>query len=123
MAALPDGPLPPGPWHEQDLFGDHTITGRDHPETSVYAARLALPKTGSIRHNVLRAIAKRGPDGATDEEIQDTLGCRANTQRPRRVELVNEGWVEDSGLRRPTVTGAPSIVWRLSQRGHDAWLR
>jgi hypothetical protein len=35
-----------------------------------------------------------------------------STQRPRRVELVEGGWVEDSGERRPTRSGMDAVVWR-----------
>lgn len=122
MASLPDGPLPPGPWAEQPLFGNSTLTGRDHPETSFYAARLTLPRAGSRRHEVLKAIALSNTGGRTDHELHLQLGINLNTVRPRRKELQDDGWIEDSGLRRPTETGAPSIVWRVTQRGYDRWL-
>lgn len=34
-----------------------------------------------------------------------------NTVRPRRIELEELGFVEDSGARRPTHSGKMAIVW------------
>lgn len=83
---------------------------RDHPRTARAAALAATPRTGTARHRLLQAIAERP---RTDEELQDDLAMAANTQRPRRVELVEGGWIEDSGETRPTRSGQEAIVWRV----------
>ena len=48
---------------------------------------------------------------STDEEIQRELPMSANTQRPRRVELVDARLIRDSGRRRATLGGAMAVVW------------
>lgn len=85
---------------------------RDAPDTSVQAEQRNLPREGTQRWRVLLLLQAAHPDGLTDEEMQTQLGMNANTQRPRRVELVRDGWLEDSGYRRPTRGGDPAIVWR-----------
>lgn len=90
----------------------NTITGRNHPDTSHAAALRALPCTGTGKARVLARLQEVHPAGLTDEELQRQLNMGPNTCRPRRVDLVREGWVEDSGERVPSSTGSPSIVWR-----------
>jgi hypothetical protein len=89
------------------------------PETSINAAFLSMPRSGSYRWRVLDAIT-RSDGGLTDEELQDQLDLPPNTQRPRRVELVQGGWVEDSGRRRITITGTPAVVWVPSMKARTA---
>ena len=83
---------------------------RDAPDTSRLAALRVAPKTGTKRRLVLDAIT-RSPDGLTDEEMQRSIPMSANTQRPRRVELVEGGFIKDSGLRRRTSSSDLAIVW------------
>lgn len=85
--------------------------------TSRAAAAVALPASGTARRSVLDAIADRP---RTDEELQGDLAMAPNTERPRRVECVDYGWVQDSGYRRPTAAGQPSIVWTLTAAGRAA---
>jgi hypothetical protein len=93
-----------------------TITGRNHPETSYIAAEKTLGHSGTARRKVLAEIVEGWP-GLTDEEVQERLRMPPNTERPRRVELVRMGFVKDSGVRRPTVWGNPSIVWSATPKG------
>lgn len=85
-------------------------------ETSKQAALDAFPRSGTQRHRVLNCIVAAGLLGLTDEEMQKMLLMGPNTQRPRRVELAKGGWIVDSGKRRPTDSGNPSIVWVSSGR-------
>ena len=85
---------------------------RDHPATSKAAALAVAPKAGTQRRRVLEAIASHP---ATDEELQARLAMSGNTERPRRVELVEGGWIRDSGARRPSMSGQESIVWELAR--------
>ena len=81
-------------------------------DTSKAAAARALPKAGTKRAQVLDFIGRYGDgSGATDEEIQFCLRMPANTQRPRRVELVKAGLVKDSGKRRTTLGCGQAVVW------------
>ncbi len=87
------------------------LVRRDHPDTSRDAAQLVTPRTGTQRRRVLDYVAARG--GATDREMQAALELDGNTQRPRRVELVTDGWLVDSGQRRLEHHRA-AIVWTLA---------
>ncbi len=91
-----------------------TTTGAAHPETSVAAAHRALGRAGSARRRVMSAIVE---EDRTDEEIQAALNMPANTQRPRRVELARLGLIQATEERRPTATGAKSIVWTATITG------
>ena len=89
-----------------------TSTGKKHPETSHKAATRALLRSGTQRKTVLDLLKSAYPDGYIDEEMVQILGMNPNSQRPRRVELVEDGWTIDSGLRRLTSYGEEAIVWR-----------
>tara|TARA_Y100000310_G_scaffold71479_1_gene67305 strand:+ start:732 stop:1052 length:321 start_codon:yes stop_codon:yes gene_type:complete len=83
-----------------------------HSVTSADAAD-AYQRSGNAmtsRARVLAAITAAGPRGATDKELQRALDMRGSTQRPRRVELVRTGQVEDSGQVR-----GRSVVWVVSR--------
>lgn len=88
----------------------------DAAETQRTAAIMAYPKTGTWRRKVLNIITLCGDVGATDEEIQDALRMNPSTQRPRRVELVEGGWIVDSGRRRMTRSRREAVVWVV-----DTW--
>lgn len=96
---------------------DHTITGHEHPETSVQAAARFLGKSGGARRRVMAALAEIDH---TDEELQRDLRMPANTQRPRRVELVDWGLVEPTSARRRGVSGSWSTVWAATEVGRRA---
>ena len=83
--------------------------GREHPDTAQQAATRIMPRTGTQRQRVLAAIRVLAQ---TDEELQTRLTMNPSSQRPRRVELVEQRWIEDSGVRRKTSSGADAIVWR-----------
>lgn len=53
-----------------------------------------------IKDAIYEFLVKRGPDGATDEQIQNLLKIAPDSQRPARVQLVKDGWVIDSGIKR-----------------------
>lgn len=65
----------------------------------------------TLRERVHAAITLAGPEGLTDEEMQNTLNLNPSTQRPRRGELVALNKVKDSGRTRETASGRKAIVW------------
>lgn len=75
------------------------------------AAREAEPRKGTYQARVLGMLRQMGSHGATDEQLQRRLAMNANTQRPRRVELVEAGLVVDSQRVRNTSFGRPAVVW------------
>lgn len=81
------------------------------PETSVLAAERAMPGSGSMRARILGFIVDRGLTGATDEEIEKSLGLRHQSASARRNELARDGWIKDSGERRKTSSGSEATVW------------
>lgn len=83
-----------------------------HSPTSRAAADSMEPRAGTCLFLVFNHIVQAGWTGATDEEIQETLGMNASTQRPRRIDLVKRGLVVDSGTTRPTHAGRQAVVWR-----------
>lgn len=89
-------------------LGHGTARSTD-PETSHAAA--ALPRPGH-QARVLDAHRAR-PDGLTDFELAAVVGLKQTSCGVRRAELTKAGLIEDSGLRRPSDTGTPSIVWKL----------
>ena len=74
------------------------------------AARRIEGGADTLRARVLELLRAAGP--LTDEEMQERLPMPPNTQRPRRLELVARGLVEDSGTVRPTRSGRKATVWR-----------
>lgn len=80
-------------------------------DTQRLAALSVYPNTGTWRRQVLDSILSSGVIGATDEDLQLALNMNPSTQRPRRVELVEGGWVEDSKGRRKTRSGRDAVVW------------
>lgn len=85
-----------------------------HSETSSAAADEIAHDVSRLRRLVLDFLLAIGPDGATDEEMQSGIPMAPNTQRPRRIELVNQGLVKDSGQKRRTNSGRFAVVWIAS---------
>lgn len=97
---------------------------RNARRTSRDAAEMVLPHTGTQRREVLDFITSCGREGATDDEIEDALGYSGSrSSRPRRVELVERGWVVPTKMRRKTESGADAIVWRLSPAARESLRR
>ena len=87
-----------------------------HTATSRKAFLDVYPKTGTQRRRVLDFVQGQGGYGATDEEIQAGLNMSPNTERPRRVELVEGGWLVDSKQNRLNSAGHECIVWRAGSK-------
>lgn len=103
---------------DHDLFTDWpgeppSVAGS---ATSIAAAKQIEPVSGALRLAVYRFVKSCQSRGATDEEIQDALRMPASTQRPRRVELVQDGWVRDSNKKRPTRSGRAAVVWVITEK-------
>jgi hypothetical protein len=79
-----------------------------HSVTSEAAAQAIKPTRVSLQQQVLNCLRVHD---ATDEEIQSVLRLNPSTQRPRRIELVNQGLVVDSGRTRKTKSGRNAVVW------------
>ncbi len=93
-----------------DLFNPPPPYQR-HSTTSRTAAEKAATSANTLRAKVYEAICTAGSWGATDDELQSALMMNPSTQRPRRIELVKQGLVEDSGKTRATRSGRKATVW------------
>ena len=83
-----------------------------HSDTSREAAISIKGRTANLRTEVLEAL-RRHP--STDEALSERLTMSPNTCRPRRVELVDCGLVEDSGRREKTASGRSAVVWIVKE--------
>lgn len=81
------------------------------PATTGLARAAIRPIALSLRARLLYYLVLQGDNGATLEEAELDLGMAGNTLRPRRVELADKGYVEDSGRRRLTKAGRQAVVW------------
>lgn len=100
-----------------DHIGAHVPPPAQPVDTSLAAAERIAPAQGTLQRRVLDYIAGQGERGATDEEVQNALGMNPSTQRPRRVELADAGYIVDSGATRPTASGRQAVVWMATTRG------
>lgn len=89
-------------------------------ETSRRAALEAYPRQGSQRWRILELfrgqwIVGKRREGWTRDELAGRLSVSPNTIRPRVVELVEGGWLEESEQTRPSAAGHASAVLVLSE--------
>lgn len=96
---------------QPDLFGHTKAPYQAHSRTSRKSAQEIEFTAETLRARVYRRIVNCGERGATDDEIQMTLRMEGSTQRPRRVELQEKGWIKDSGKTRKTRKGREAVVW------------
>jgi len=84
-------------------------------KTSKAAAEAIEPKMGTLRYKVLKYLREH-PQGATDEQMQIALAMNPSTQRPRRVELWDKGFVRKSGREGVTLSGRSADIWEAVER-------
>lgn len=89
-------------------------------ETSKQAAEKIDNSSDAIRAVVLECMRDAGEEGRTDQETQVLLSMTGNTQRPRRRELEDAGFVVDSGRVRKTMSNRNSVVWVVTKMGMTA---
>jgi hypothetical protein len=90
---------------------------KDARATSRTAGEGVAPRRGTQAWKVLCALAGH-PGGRTDLEIQFDTGIPANTERPRRKELADDGFVRATTRTREH-NGTEWTVWELTTRGWD----
>lgn len=90
------------------------LVRRDHGRTAHAAAKDIESVSGAQRRAVYQALLVS--DGLTDGEIQIRLDLDPSSERPRRVELVRDGLVVDSGRTRLTQSGRRATVWVAVKR-------
>lgn len=87
--------------------------------TSIAAAKFALLRAGTNRHRCLDALVHAGERGLTDFELEDATGLKQTSCGKRRGELVVEGYVEKTDVRRDAPSGVTAIVWRATTAGRE----
>jgi len=86
----------------------------DAQPTEKAAAYAVYPRSGTQRRRILEYI--RAVGGALDEDISADTGIIRQSELPRRFELVEGGWVKDSGRRKRTMNGSMGIVWEATDK-------
>ena len=85
---------------------------RTDPDTSHLAAAQQTPsKKATNQTRALEALKLAGTAGLNDFELARQTGIKQTSIGVRRGELVKAGLVNNSGHKRPSDTGSPSIVW------------
>jgi hypothetical protein len=93
---------------------------KNAPATSVAAAKSVV--TGKQRVQVLTILRDAYPNGLTDDEMRTEGATRGMPMSPsgsrtRRSELVDMGFVQDSGNRSASQFGRSAIVWEITSTG------
>ena len=87
----------------------------DADDTSRAAAGTVAVKSGTQRAKILKALAA---GDRTDYELQVDLGIDQNSERPRRVELVQSGYVQPTEQTRRH-RDAEFRVWAITELGYE----
>ena len=82
---------------------------RTQPSRAAALSARSFVRSQAVR--VAEYIASQGERGATDKEIQTALAMDGNSQRPRRVWLRNNGFVQEKGHPQEIVIRDGSTVW------------
>jgi hypothetical protein len=89
-----------------------SIAPYSEPTTSKVAAEnLNQEKRFSDCVRIYEFLKKRGKEGATDLEIQESLDIHGDTERPRRGELEKSGRIVKADRKRKTRSGRFAAVW------------
>ena len=98
------------------VFGDYKLPYQKHSYTSRLAAVHAEPKAGTQRGILFDHFTRLGSYGATDEEMQTLTKMNPSAERPRRIGLLDQGFIKDSGRTRATSSGRQAVVWQVVDR-------
>jgi hypothetical protein len=86
------------------------------PDTERVAAISVYARTGTQRRKVYDYLAAKGSRGATDWELAEALHISRTGVGARRNELMQAGYVRDSGKRRRGPYKLLGIVWVLTDK-------
>lgn len=89
---------------------------RTDPHTSHEAADKVTPKVTDIQKVVLHYFKIAGAHGMCDLELEQMCGSRGSTYRTRRTELVDKGYLANTG-RTVVMNGRKRIVWAITEEG------
>ena len=105
-------------WTDMPLFAGRTagLPYQKHSRTSILAAGRAAGGAETARERVFQVIAEH-PEGVTDIEIQEILGMSGDTERPRRIELLDAGRIQAVGfksVKRPGKRDRVATAWGVA---------
>ena len=90
---------------------DRNVAPSHKGETSRGAAARVLPSTGTKRRTVYDTIMANMSNGMTCDEVCEATGMLVQSCTSAIHTLAQDGWLTDSGERRPTRTGTLAVVW------------
>ena len=93
-------------------LSERGTTSNNSTDTSNQAAASLGDVSGDARR-CFDEIVLAG--GLTVYQLTQVLGRSHQTISARVNDLMNKGWIVDSGLRRPTGSGRKAIVWKPSE--------
>lgn len=97
--------------YQTTIFGQEeavVVPLQRHSPTSIAAAQAIAKEVKGLRRVVLACIVEHGP--LTDEAIATLTNLNPSTARPRRIELVRDGFVRAGGVQK-TVSGRDATLW------------
>jgi hypothetical protein len=86
---------------------------QQHSATSVAAAEAIKPVLNQLEKKVLDWIAEQGDYGATRQEVEFGTWLPGDTVRPRVVDLLKYGLIEETTETRPTTSGRLAFVLKV----------
>ena len=95
----------------RSIDSNYVAIGSNPRSTSLMALKKAFPKTGTKRRTTYELIKEAGMYGMCDHEIEQKTGWVHQSASSVRNSLMNDGWIQDSGIRRKTPQGNDSIAW------------
>jgi hypothetical protein len=73
------------------------------------AAEAMQTRSALLRERAYEEVVIGG--AATADEVAAALGESVLSIRPRFTELLQVGWITDTGIRRPNISGRNATVW------------
>lgn len=106
---------------QQNLFFPRRSARATDDVTSVIAAENASRRVPFGRMLALK-LHYDHPEGLTDFELAELSGWQQTSIGKRRGDLMNPEYfdpplIEKTGLTRPSPTGSPARVWRITEAG------
>lgn len=98
------------------LLEESAQLAKNARETSRLAALKVAPTSGTKRRAVLVEVIAARSHGITDDALSYQLQMPPNTLRPRRVELVEGGWIQPGDREAESFYGNKAIAWVATQK-------
>lgn len=83
-----------------------------HSPTSKAAAKGLKPSKVEQDRDLILYVLEGSSNGLTDDAIQEITDLSGDSERPRRISLLRDGLICDSGRKALTRSGKMAVVWR-----------